>query len=150
DGGRLQGAMEVRRAGMIVNYTPKTERKITQKELELAITKDLETIPDIRFWFTDENGLRPIKLVLTGSDPKLVDNVASELASQMKRIPIISNVVSDTSLDRPELRVQPRADLAARLGVSTESLSQTIRVATIGDVGPALAKYDAGGRLVPI
>ena len=150
DGGRLQGAMEVRRAGMIVNYTPKTERKITQKDLELAITKDLENIPDIRFWFTDENGLRPIKLVLTGSDPKLVDNVASELASQMRRIPIISNVVSDTSLDRPELRVQPRADLAARLGVSTESLSQTIRVATIGDVGPALAKYDVGGRLVPI
>ncbi|MGY3448793.1 efflux RND transporter permease subunit [Bradyrhizobium sp. USDA 4353] len=150
DGGRLQGAMEVRRAGMIVNYTPKTERKITQKDLELAITRDLETIPDIRFWFTDENGLRAIKLVLTGPDPKLVDNVASELASQMKRIPIISNVVSDTSLDRPELRVQPRADLAARLGVSTESLSQTIRVATIGDVGPALAKYDVGGRLVPI
>src|SRR5206468_10188250 len=52
--------------------------------------------------------------------------------------------------DRPELRVQPRADLAARLGVSTESLSETIRVATIGDVGPALAKFDAGDRLVPI
>ena len=38
----------------------------------------------------------------------------------------------------------------ARLGVSTESLSETIRVATIGDVGPALAKFDAGDRLVPI
>jgi len=59
-------------------------------------------------------------------------------------------VISETSLDRPELRIQPRADLAARLGVSTESLSQTIRVATIGDVGPALAKFDAGDRLVPI
>ncbi|KIZ40463.1 efflux RND transporter permease subunit, partial [Rhodopseudomonas palustris] len=57
---------------------------------------------------------------------------------------------SETSLDRPELRIQPRADLAARLGVSTESLSETIRVATIGDVGPALAKFDAGDRLVPI
>ena len=68
----------------------------------------------------------------------------------MKRIPIIANVISETSLDRPELRIQPRADLAARLGVSTESLSQTIRVATIGDVGPALAKFDAGDRLVPI
>jgi multidrug efflux pump subunit AcrB len=34
--------------------------------------------------------------------------------------------------------------------VTTESLSQTIRVATIGDVGPALAKFDAGNRLVPI
>ena len=68
----------------------------------------------------------------------------------MKRIPIIANVISETSLDRPELRIRPRAELAARLGVSTESLSQTIRVATIGDVGPALAKFDAGDRQVPI
>jgi multidrug efflux pump subunit AcrB len=68
----------------------------------------------------------------------------------MKRIPIVANVISETSLERPELRIQPRADLAARLGVSTESLSETIRVATIGDVGPALAKFDAGDRLVPI
>src|SRR6185312_14494983 len=30
------------------------------------------------------------------------------------------------------------------------TLSQTIRVATIGDVGPALAKFDAGDRQVPI
>lgn len=68
----------------------------------------------------------------------------------MKRIPIIANVISETALDRPELRIHPRAELAARLGVSTESLSQTIRVATIGDVGPALAKFDAGDRQVPI
>src|SRR6202047_1640895 len=68
----------------------------------------------------------------------------------MKRIPLIANVISETSLDRPELRIQPRADLAARLGVSTESLSETIRGANIGDVGPALAKFDAGDRQVPI
>ncbi|MGC2775346.1 MAG: efflux RND transporter permease subunit [Bradyrhizobium sp.] len=151
DGGRSPaGVMEVRRAAMIINYTPKTERKITQRELEKEISDELGNVPDIRFWFVDENGLRAISLVVTGSDSKIVDNVASELASQMRRIPIISNVISETSLDRPELRIQPRADLAARLGVSTESLSQTIRVATIGDVGPALAKFDAGGRLVPI
>src|SRR5438876_5853123 len=28
--------------------------------------------------------------------------------------------------------------------------SETIRVATIGDVGPALARFDAGDRIVPI
>jgi multidrug efflux pump subunit AcrB len=151
DGGRSPaGVMEVRRAALIINYTPKAERKITQRELEHEISDELANVPDIRFWFVDENGLRAISLVVTGSDSKIVDNVASELASQMRRIPIISNVISETSLDRPELRIQPRADLAARLGVSTESLSQTIRVATIGDVGPALAKFDAGGRLVPI
>jgi len=151
DGGRVPpGTFEVRRAALIVNYTPKTERKITQRELELVISQELENVPDIRFWFLDENGLRAISLVVTGVDSNIVSNVASELANQMKRIPLIANVISETSLDRPELRIQPRADLAARLGVSTESLSETIRVATIGDVGPALAKFDAGDRQVPI
>jgi hydrophobe/amphiphile efflux-1 (HAE1) family protein len=151
DGGRIPpGTIEVRRAALIVNYTPKTERKTTQRELELSIGQELENVPDIRFWFLDENGLRAISLVVTGADSNIVNNVASELANQMKRIPLIANVISETSLDRPELRIQPRADLAARLGVSTESLSETIRVATIGDVGPALAKFDAGDRQVPI
>src|ERR1700678_3774623 len=151
DGGRVPpGTLEVRRAALIINYTPKKDRKITQRELELSIAKDLENVPDIRYWFLDENGLRASSLVVTGADSSIVGNVASELATQMKRIPLISDVISETSLDRPELRIQPRADLAARLGVSTESLSQTIRVATIGDVGPALAKFDAGDRQVPI
>ncbi|NEW94285.1 efflux RND transporter permease subunit [Rhodopseudomonas sp. BR0M22] len=151
DGGRVPpGIQEVRRASLIINYTPKHDRSITQRELEHEISKQLDQVPDIRYWFLDENGLRAISLVVTGDDSAVVDNVAQELASQMKRIPLISNVISETALDRPELRIRPRADLAARLGVSTESLSETIRVATIGDVGPALAKFDAGDRLVPI
>lgn len=153
DGGRVPpGTLEVRRAALIINYTPKKERDSahTQRLLELDIGKELENVPDIRFWFLDENGLRAISLVVTGVDSNIVGNVASELATQMKRIPIIANVISETALDRPELRIRPRAELAARLGVSTESLSQTIRVATIGDVGPALAKFDAGDRQVPI
>jgi multidrug efflux pump subunit AcrB len=151
DGGRVPpGTFEVRRAALIINYTPKHDRNITQRELELSIGTELENVPDIRFWFLDENGLRAIALVVTGTDSGIVSNVAAELATQMKRIPLIANVISETSLDRPELRIQPRADLAARLGVSTESLSETIRVATIGDVGPALAKFDTGDRLVPI
>ena len=151
DGGRVPpGTVEVRRAALIINYIPKSRRGISQRRLELEIGQELENVPDIRYWFLDENGLRAISLVVTGNDSNIVSNVASELATQMKRIPIISDVISETSLDRPELRIQPKADLAARLGVSTESLSQTIRVATIGDVGPALAKFDAGDRLVPV
>ncbi|WP_022720277.1 efflux RND transporter permease subunit [Rhodopseudomonas sp. B29] len=151
DGGRVPpGIQEVRRAALIINYTPKHDRSISQRDLEVAISKDLDQVPDIRYWFLDENGLRAISLVVTGADSNIVNNVAQELAAQMKRIPIVSNVISETSLDRPELRIQPRADLAARLGVSTESLSETIRVATIGDVGPALAKFNTGDRQIPI
>ncbi len=151
DGGRVPpGTAEVRRATLIINYVPKGKRKITQRELETDIGKELENVPDIRFWFLDDNGLRTISLYVTGTDINIVNNVASELAIQMKRVPLIANVTAETALDRPELRIQPHADLAARLGVSTEQLSQTIRVATIGDVTPALAKFDTGDRLIPI
>src|SRR6202045_4633354 len=116
DGGRSpQGSQEVRRATLIVNYTPKTERKLTQRDLEDAISKELDNIPDIRYWFLDENGLRAVSLVVTGADSSIVGNVASELANQMKRIPLISDVISETSLDRPELRIQPRPHLGAPL-----------------------------------
>jgi multidrug efflux pump subunit AcrB len=151
DGGRVPPATrEVRKASLIINYTPKSERSVTQRQLELMIGRDLANIPDIRYWFLDENGLRALSLFVTGTDSRTVDNVASELAGQMHRIALISDVTAATSLERPELRLHPRVDLAARLGVSTQSLADTIRVATIGDFGPALAKFDAGDRLVPI
>jgi multidrug efflux pump subunit AcrB len=41
-------------------------------------------------------------------------------------------------------------DLAVRYGISTESLASSIRIATIGDVEPRLAKFDAGDRQIPV
>jgi multidrug efflux pump subunit AcrB len=110
----------------------------------------LADIPDIRYWFLDENGKRNVNFIVTGPDSSTVANVAAELAAQMQRVPFVTNVVSTATLNRPELRIYPRRDLAVRLGVSTESLSETIRVSTIGDVGPALPKFDAGDRIVPV
>jgi multidrug efflux pump subunit AcrB len=151
DGGRSpQGTREVRRATVVINYTPKEKRSIKQLDLELYIGQKLNEIPDIRYWFLSDQGLRAVSIVLTGADGQAVANVASELATQMRRIPLITNVVADTALNRPELRILPRLDLAVRLGVSTEKLSESIRVATIGDVEPALAKFDTGERLVPV
>ncbi|MGV7031996.1 efflux RND transporter permease subunit [Methylobacterium symbioticum] len=151
DGGRVpKEPIEARRASFIINYTAKKDRSITQRELEREIGSRLRAVPDIRFYFVDENGLRAISLVVRGTDPRTVANVANELAGQMRRLPTVANVISGTTLDRPELRIRPHLDLAARLGVSPTLLAETIRVATIGDVGPALAKFDAGDRLVPI
>ena len=152
DGGRLPqgGTVESRRASLILNFTDKSTRSVTQRELEQQVEARLRTIPDIRTWFVDENGLRAISFVVTGADPRTVASVANELANQMRRLPTVANVISGATLDRPELRIQPKLDLASRLGIVAETLSETIRVATIGDVGPALAKFDAGDRQVPI
>jgi len=136
---------------LTINYTPRSKRSLSQKQLEQAISQDLADIPDFRFWYLDENGQRNVELVVTGPDAHVVANFASDLALDMRRkVPQVTNVVSAGSLNRTELQIRPYRDLATRYGVSTENLSQTIRVATIGDVGPALAKYDAGDRIVPI
>lgn len=152
DGGRLPpgGTVEVRRASLIVNYSNKSERSVTQRELEQQVERRLQNIPDIRYWFVDENGLRAVALVVTGEDPRTVAGVANELANQMRRLGAVGNVISSATLDRPELLIRPHMDLATRFGITADTLSETIRVATIGDVGPALAKFDAGNRLVPV
>jgi multidrug efflux pump subunit AcrB len=151
DGGRVpKGTKEIRRASIYINYTPKGERSITQHDLEFAIGRDLDDIPDLRYWFVDDNGMRAISLDVTGPHNETVKSVAEGLAKEMRTIPLLNDVIAQTSLDRPELRIRPHTDLLARLGISTEGLSETIRVATMGDIGPALARFDAGDRLVPI
>jgi hydrophobe/amphiphile efflux-1 (HAE1) family protein len=151
DGGRIRPVTtDIRKAALTISYVPKSKRSMSQQKLEQAITQDLAGIPDIRYWFLDESGVRNVMLILTGEDSSVVASVAAELAAQMKRLPMVANVISTAALNRPELRIYPKRDLAVRLGVPTETLAEIIRVATIGDVAPALPKFDAGDRTVPI
>ena len=53
-------------------------------------------------------------------------------------------------LPRPEIVVRPRLDIAAQLGVSVESISQTIRIATMGDLPQNGAKFSLSDRQIPI
>jgi hydrophobe/amphiphile efflux-1 (HAE1) family protein len=151
NGGRLLGSgNEVRKATLVINLVPKENRKLTQAEMRQEIGRLLAHEPDIRFWFLQDNGQREFQLVVSGRDGALVTKVAGELTSQARRLPTLANVVSTAELDRPELRVVPRSEVAAELGVSTEAISEAVRIATIGDIGANLAKFDAGDRQVPI
>jgi multidrug efflux pump subunit AcrB len=53
-------------------------------------------------------------------------------------------------LQRPEILIRPRLDLAAELGVSVAAISQTIRIATLGDLPQNAAQFSAADRQVPI
>ena len=151
NGGKVMGGgAEVRKATLVINLVPKEKRKLGQAQIKSEISQNLARVPDIRFWFLQDNGQRQFALVVSGRDAAAVTHVAAELTSQAKRIPLIANVVSTAELDRPELRVVPITDIAAELGVSTESISEAVRIATIGDIGANLAKFDVGDRQVPI
>ncbi len=151
NGGRILGSgAEVRKATFTINLTPKDKRTLSQAQIKQAISADLATIPDIRYWFLNDNGQRQFALVVSGRDGVAVNHAAADLTSQAKRLAMLSEVVSTAELDRPELRVLPIADVAAELGVSTETISEAVRIATIGDIGANLAKFSVGERQVPI
>jgi len=151
NGGKVMGSgAEVRKATLVINLVPKPDRKLSQAKIKQEISRTLSAMPDMRFWFLQDNGQRQLALVVSGRDATAVSHAAAELTSQAKRIPTIANVVSTAELDRPELRVVPISDVAAELGVSTEAISEAVRIATIGDVGANLAKFDVGERQVPI
>ncbi len=144
-----QGA-DIRFATMMVNFVPKEERKLTQKQLQTKIIRQLADIPDVRFYMLNNDGQRAFSMTVAGSNEKEVLATARAMQQDMKSVPIFDSVYSTIPLDRPEIRVRPRTGIAAELGVSTDVVAETIRVATIGDVEANLAKYNAGNRQIPI
>ena len=150
-GGQILGSgKEVRKGTLIINLKPGEDRKLKQAAIQEEIGRSLQDLPDMRFWFLQDNGQRQVQIVVAGRDGDAVDRAAADLTSQAKTIPSLVNVVSTAELDRPELRIHPKDDLAAELGVSTEAISQAVRISTIGDIGANLAKFDVGERQVPI
>ena len=151
NGGQILGSgAEVRKATLVIRLVPRFERELTQEAIKTAIARDIERIPDIRYWFLLENGQRSFQMVVTGRDGAAVNAAAAEITSQMKRLPMLGLPVSTAELDRPELRVIPDSERASMVGVTTEAIAEAVRIATIGDIGPALAKFNAGDRQIPI
>ncbi len=154
DGGRILGetggAQEVRKSTLTVHYTPREERSLTQRQLEQIMSADLKETPDIRTWVVQENGQRTFTIEVTGADNEKVIETAAQLTSEIRTVPYLANVVNGAALDRPEIQITPRPVIAAELGVSTEGLSDVIRIATLGDADANLAKFNAPDRQVPI
>jgi len=139
-----------------VSVVWKTKRKQTSTEIERSLAPALAAIPDARASFQSQNGggpsddSRDIMLYLGGDDPVQLTATANQIASEMATIPGIRAPRVSGSLAQPEITIKPRFDLAADLGVTTAALSQTIRIATIGDIEQNSAKFSLSDRQIPI
>jgi len=144
------GQREVRRAAVFILLKPKAERDIAQKELKVTIAEKLASVPDVRAWYVNERGEREMAFSILSKDGEALDAAVAKIEARMRQVDGYLNVATAGSLSRPELRVTPKLEEAANLGVTPEAISEAVRVATIGDVGANLAKFNAGDRLVPI
>jgi multidrug efflux pump subunit AcrB len=147
----------VREGSASIFITLHEDRARTSQEFEEDLTPLLTKIADARVTF-QANGPggggggsgRDVSVMLSGSDPKLLDRTAATLVEQMKTLSELRAPRISADLQRPELIITPRNDLASQLGVSTVALSQTIRVATLGDIDQNSAKFSLSDRQIPI
>lgn len=143
---------EVRSAELDISLVPRSQRHITQQQWERRVSQQLRMVPDVRFHFEKNSGSggRDITLYVTGDDPARVEAQARKIVDEMRALPILREAQINGDLQRPEIRIRPRLDLAAELGVTVASISETIRIATLGDLDQNSAKFSLSDRQVPI
>ncbi len=144
------GQLDVRRASLFVKLVPKTQRKLTQTQLKTIIAAKLANVPDSRAWYINERGERELSFSMLSRNGEDLNRAIGKVEGALRLVPGFRNVAATGSTDRPEIHIVPRLDEAARLGVAPEKISETIRVATIGDADFNLAKYTVGDRQIPI
>ncbi len=135
-----------------VFITLKKVRAKTSIEFERDFAPKLRAVPDARVTFQSQNGGlgRDVTVMLAGSDPVLVRATADKIVEEMRGIKQLRAPRIEGDLQRPEITIVPRAALAAELGVTSAALSQTIRIATQGDIDQNAAKFSLNDRQIPI
>lgn len=144
-----QGTAEVRKATLTVLLAPRAERPVKQV-IESRIRAALEDLPGVRSKVGLGGSGEKYVLVLTGEDPHALQSAALAVERDLRTIPGLGSIASTASLIRPEIAVRPDPARAADLGVTTRTIGDTLRVATVGDYDMALAKLNLSQRQVPI
>jgi multidrug efflux pump subunit AcrB len=144
------GTLETRRATVVADLVHKSERDVPQYEIEETLLQKLAVIPDLRVYFVNDRGERALAFGVMGTDGAVLDEQARKIQSAMTATGKFRAVSSNAALDRPEVIIVPNLVRLAELGISTAALSETLRVATIGDIDANLAKFTVGDRQIPI
>jgi len=144
-----QGAAEARKATLTVLLDERGERQRKQS-IEQAMRAAMEPIAGVRSKVGLGGSGEKYILVLTGEDPNALGAAAQAVERDLRTIPGLGSVASSASLVRPEIAVRPDFAAAADLGVSSQAIGDTLRIATVGDYDASLPKLNLSQRQVPI
>ncbi|RVT43726.1 efflux RND transporter permease subunit [Sphingobium algorifonticola] len=133
--------------------TLRKDRPVTSVEWERSIAPKFRDIADARVNFQSQSGGgfgRDVILMFGSDNPALLEKTANQLVSEMAGLKELRDPRVQGDMQRPEIIIKPRMDLAASMGVTTSALSQTIRIATLGDIDQNSAKFSLSDRQIPI
>ncbi|KKW93780.1 MULTISPECIES: efflux RND transporter permease subunit [Sphingobium] len=144
---------DIQTTGADIYLTLRKNRPMSSVEWERKVAPQFQQVADARVNFQSQSGGgfgRDIIIMFGSDDPVKLEQTANKLVSEMAGIHEIRAPRVAGDMNRPEIVIKPRFDLAASLGVTTAALSQTIRVATIGDIDQNSAKFSLSDRQIPI
>jgi multidrug efflux pump subunit AcrB len=136
--------------GDLLPKVPDHGRTRPQWEVERELFAKIRSIPDVRISKLNDRAERELSFNFLSSNEEDLNEAVSLLESRLRASPILVNVSSEGALPRPELQIRPRKDEAARLGITPQQISETVRVATIGDIDAQLPKMSIDDRQIPI
>ncbi|MDB5424853.1 MAG: AcrB/AcrD/AcrF family protein, partial [Phenylobacterium sp.] len=127
-----------------------SHRHVAGDVIKRRVRDKLREIPDARLSFLDFSGSAGFQQILASDNPDALQSSALELERQMRTLDVIADPRPSTPPTGPEVVIRPRAEEAARLGVSVDTIAQVARVATVGDIDANVAKLNVGERRIPI
>lgn len=136
----------------LIPEIPSEGRIRPQSAIETEVFEALRTIPDVRAFkaATMGGGARPFSYDILSDDEDDLNLAIQKIEEALRQEPMFLNTSTEAALPRPEIQITPKADEAARLGVTVQQIASVVRVATIGDVSAALGKLSIDNRLIPI
>jgi HAE1 family hydrophobic/amphiphilic exporter-1 len=150
------GGQDVNQATVYADMVGKGDRDLSQQAFAREMVDGWKSIPGARIGAGvviaggGPSDGTTYTFALLGDDPETLSTAARAVETEMRAVPGLANVINTAAIARPEIVVTPRPDQAALAGVSAQAISQAVRVATLGDVDQALAKYNLGDRQIPI
>ncbi len=140
---------EVRKATLTVLLDERGKRprkQVIESEMRTALAE----LPGARFKVGLGGSGEKYMLALKGEDPVALAQAAAAVEKDLRKIPGLGNIASSASLTRAEIAIRPDFAKAADMGVTSAAISETLRIATMGDYESALSKLNLSQRQVPI
>nr|WP_321461919.1 efflux RND transporter permease subunit [uncultured Cohaesibacter sp.] len=141
---------DVKTATLVVDLTPIDERDRKQSAIENDIRHALSVLPGIRVEVGSGGNGTALEITLASDDNGPLEQASDSLEKQLRTLQGVGAVTSSASLQAPELQITPDFARAAALGVTSEAISEAIRVATNGDYSASMSKLNLAQRQISI
>ncbi len=141
---------EARRAVLTLALVHRNDRKESLQDIENRLRATLADVPGARFNVGPPDTGVKMQIVLRSEDPAALAEATRAATRDLRALQGVGNVNAGASLTRPEIIVRPNFARAADLGVTAQSIGETIRVATAGDYDTELSKLNLSERQIPI